>query len=46
MAKTIAALLIALTLTLNLRKTYRRKPAGAGEAGHASALDRSVVPRR
>jgi TctA family transporter len=38
--------IIALTLTLNLRKTYRRKSAGAGEAGHASALDRSVVPRR
>ncbi|HEY0749154.1 MAG TPA: tripartite tricarboxylate transporter permease [Steroidobacteraceae bacterium] len=38
---------IALTLTLNLRKTYRRKPAGAaGEPGHASAVDRPVLPRR
>jgi len=39
--------IIALTLTLNLRKTYRRKPGGAaGEPGHAAALDPSVLPRR
>jgi putative tricarboxylic transport membrane protein len=39
--------IIALTLTLNLRKTYRSKPAGgAGEPGHAAALGGSVLPRR
>jgi len=39
--------IIAVTLTVNLRKTYGRKPAGAaGETGHASPIDGSVLPRR
>jgi putative tricarboxylic transport membrane protein len=39
--------IIAVTLTVNLRKTYRRKPAGvAGGPGHASPIDGSALPRR
>jgi putative tricarboxylic transport membrane protein len=38
--------IIAITLTVNLRKTYRRKPASAaGEAGRAPPADGSVLPR-
>jgi putative tricarboxylic transport membrane protein len=39
--------IIAVTLTVNLRKTYRRKAAGAAAgAGHVSPIDGPVLPRR